>query len=110
MAMNPEPESLLAEEPVRDFPLSGYSTARRISPSAGDPPRGVPGDEPGDVELHRIVDRLDPDRARALRAVAQQLLRPGVRHRERACTALFRPFRGPINYPRLFFRPFCSLG
>jgi hypothetical protein len=27
MAMNPEPESLLAEEPVRDFPLVGYSTA-----------------------------------------------------------------------------------
>jgi hypothetical protein len=32
------------------------------------------------VDLHRMVDRLDPDQARALRAVAQQLLRPSVRH------------------------------
>jgi len=35
---------------------------------------------PEHVDLHRMVDRLDPDQVRALRAVAQQLLRPGVRH------------------------------
>jgi hypothetical protein len=28
------------------------------------------------ADLHRLVDRLDPDQARALRAVARQLLRP----------------------------------
>jgi hypothetical protein len=32
------------------------------------------------VDLHRMVDRLYPDQARALRAVAQQLLHPVVRH------------------------------
>ncbi|MGH3276861.1 MAG: hypothetical protein ACRDNZ_21345, partial [Streptosporangiaceae bacterium] len=36
------------------------------------------------VDLHRMVDRLDPDQVRALRAVAQQLLRPGVRHPDSA--------------------------
>ena len=35
---------------------------------------------PEHVDLHRMVDQLDPDQVRALRAVAQQLLRPGVRH------------------------------
>jgi hypothetical protein len=35
---------------------------------------------PEHVDLHRMVDRLDPDQVRALRAVAQQLLRPSVRH------------------------------
>jgi hypothetical protein len=35
---------------------------------------------PEHVDLHRMVDRFDPDQVRALRAVAQQLLRPGVRH------------------------------
>jgi hypothetical protein len=35
---------------------------------------------PEHVDLHRMVDRLDPDQVRALRAVAQQLLRPGVGH------------------------------
>lgn len=30
---------------------------------------------PDHVDLHRMVDRLDPDQVRALRAVAQQLLR-----------------------------------
>jgi hypothetical protein len=30
------------------------------------------------VDLHRLVDRLNPDQVRALRAVAQQLLRSGV--------------------------------
>jgi hypothetical protein len=35
---------------------------------------------PEHVDLHRLVDRLDPDQVRALRAVAQQLLRPGARH------------------------------
>jgi hypothetical protein len=33
---------------------------------------------PEHVDLHRMVDRLDPDQVRALRAVAQQLLRPSV--------------------------------
>lgn len=32
---------------------------------------------PDHVDLHRMVDRLDPDQVRALRAVAQQLLRSG---------------------------------
>lgn len=32
---------------------------------------------PDHVDLHRMVDRLDPDQVRALRAVAQQLLRTG---------------------------------
>lgn len=31
---------------------------------------------PEHIDLHRMVDRLDPDQVRALRAVAQQLLRP----------------------------------
>jgi hypothetical protein len=35
---------------------------------------------PEHVDLHRMVDRFDPDRVRALRAVARQLLRPDVRH------------------------------
>jgi hypothetical protein len=35
---------------------------------------------PEHVDLHRMVDRLDPYQVRALRAVAQQLLRPDVRH------------------------------
>jgi hypothetical protein len=35
---------------------------------------------PEHVDLHRMVDRLDPDQVRALRAVAQQLLRPGTGH------------------------------
>lgn len=35
---------------------------------------------PEHVDLHRMVDRLDPDQVRALRAVAQQLLRPSVGH------------------------------
>lgn len=34
---------------------------------------------PEHIDLHRMVDRLDPDQVRALRAVAQQLLRPGTR-------------------------------
>jgi hypothetical protein len=34
---------------------------------------------PEHVDLHRMVDRLDPDQVRALRAVAQQLLRPSGR-------------------------------
>jgi hypothetical protein len=67
---------------------------------------------PEHADLHRMVDRLDPDQARALRAVAQQLLRPIVghpisarapatepdRHHE-ACTAQFRRFHGPIIVP-----------
>jgi len=32
---------------------------------------------PEHVDLHRMVDRLNPDQVHALRAVAQQLLRPG---------------------------------
>ena len=35
---------------------------------------------PEHVDLHRMVDRLDADQVRALRAVAQQLLRPSVGH------------------------------
>jgi hypothetical protein len=35
---------------------------------------------PEHVDLHRMVDRLDPDQVRALRAVAQQLLRPVATH------------------------------
>lgn len=35
---------------------------------------------PEHVDLHRMADRLDPDQVRALRAVAQQLLRPGAGH------------------------------
>jgi len=35
---------------------------------------------PEHVDLHRMVDRLDPDQVRALRAVAQQLLRPIAGH------------------------------
>jgi hypothetical protein len=35
---------------------------------------------PEHIDLHRMVDRLDPDQVRALRAVAQQLLRPSVRY------------------------------
>ena len=35
---------------------------------------------PEHIDLHRMVDRLDPDQVRALRAVAQQLLRPDARH------------------------------
>jgi hypothetical protein len=35
---------------------------------------------PEHVDLHRMVDRLDPDQVRALRAVAQQLLRPSTGH------------------------------
>jgi hypothetical protein len=30
------------------------------------------------IDLHRMVDRLDPDQVHALRAVAQQLLRPSA--------------------------------
>jgi hypothetical protein len=30
---------------------------------------------PEHIDLHRMVDQLDPDQVRALRAVAQQLLR-----------------------------------
>lgn len=37
---------------------------------------------PEHVDLHRMVDRLDPDQVRALRAVAQQLLRPGSGHQD----------------------------
>jgi hypothetical protein len=33
---------------------------------------------PEHIDLHRMVDRLDPDQVRALRAVAQQLLRPSA--------------------------------
>jgi uncharacterized membrane protein YccC len=33
---------------------------------------------PEHIDLHRMVDRLDPDQVRALRAVAQQLLRPST--------------------------------
>ena len=32
---------------------------------------------PEHIDLHRMVDLLDPDQVRALRAVAQQLLRSG---------------------------------
>jgi hypothetical protein len=35
---------------------------------------------PEHVDLHRMVDQLDPDQVRALHAVAQQLLRPIVGH------------------------------
>jgi hypothetical protein len=35
---------------------------------------------PEHVDLHRMVDRLDPDQVRALRAVAQQLLRATPEH------------------------------
>ncbi len=35
---------------------------------------------PEHVDLHRMVDRLDPDQVRALRAVGQQLLRLSVSH------------------------------
>jgi hypothetical protein len=35
---------------------------------------------PEHIDLHRMVDQLDSDQVRALRAVAQQLLRPGVGH------------------------------
>jgi hypothetical protein len=35
---------------------------------------------PEHIDLHRMVDRLDPDQVRALRAVAQQLLRPSTGH------------------------------
>jgi hypothetical protein len=34
------------------------------------------------IDLHRMVDRLDPDQVRALRAVAQQLLRPSTGHQD----------------------------
>jgi hypothetical protein len=34
---------------------------------------------PEHIDLHRMVDRLDPDQVRALRTVAQQLLRPSTR-------------------------------
>ena len=33
---------------------------------------------PEHIDLHRLVDRLDPDQVHALRAVAQQLLRPSA--------------------------------
>jgi hypothetical protein len=35
---------------------------------------------PEHIDLHRMVDRLDPDQVRALRAVAQQLLRANPGH------------------------------
>ena len=35
---------------------------------------------PEHIDLHRMVDRLDPDQVRALRAVAQQLLRRSTGH------------------------------
>jgi hypothetical protein len=35
---------------------------------------------PEHTDLHRMVDRLDPDQVRALRAVAQQLPRPSTGH------------------------------
>jgi hypothetical protein len=35
---------------------------------------------PEHVDLHQMVDRLDPDQVRALRAVAQQLLRANPDH------------------------------
>src|ERR1039457_991908 len=35
---------------------------------------------PEHVDLHRMVDRLDPDQGRALRAAAQQLLPPSAGH------------------------------
>jgi hypothetical protein len=37
---------------------------------------------PEHIDLHRMVDRLDPDQVHALRAVAQQLLRPSAGHEE----------------------------
>lgn len=37
---------------------------------------------PEHIDLHRMVDRLDPDQVRALRAVAQQLLRPSTGYRD----------------------------
>lgn len=37
---------------------------------------------PEHIDLHRMVDRLDPDQVRALRAVAQQLLRPSAGRRD----------------------------
>ena len=35
---------------------------------------------PEHIDLHRMVDRLDPDQVRALHAVAQQLLRATPEH------------------------------
>jgi hypothetical protein len=37
---------------------------------------------PEHVDSHRMVDRLDPDQVHALRAAAQQLLRPRVGHQD----------------------------
>ena len=37
---------------------------------------------PEHIDLHRVVDRLDRDQVRALRAVAQQLLRPSTGHQD----------------------------
>jgi hypothetical protein len=37
---------------------------------------------PEHIDLHRMVDRLDPDQVRALPAVAQQLLRPDTGHQD----------------------------
>jgi hypothetical protein len=37
---------------------------------------------PEHVDLHRMVDQLDPDQVRALRAVAQQMLRPATGHQD----------------------------
>jgi hypothetical protein len=80
---------------------------------------------PEHADLHRLVDRLDPDQVRALRAVARQLLRPHVeqpgsgeaqavgaeslladepvrdfpRPASRVRTTLLRRFRGPIIVP-----------
>jgi len=46
---------------------------------------------PEQVDLHRLVDRLDPDQVRALRAVAQQLLRPSVKRAESGEAAAAEP-------------------
>lgn len=35
---------------------------------------------PEHIDLHRVVDQLDPDQVRALHAIAQQLLRTGTGH------------------------------
>lgn len=37
---------------------------------------------PEHIDLHRMVDRLDPDQVRALRPVAQQLLHPRTGHQD----------------------------
>lgn len=66
---------------VHGFPPRKVTTRTHAgSASPTDGILGVMAMSPEHIDLHRMVDRLDPDQVRALRAVAQQLPRPSTGH------------------------------